>query len=158
LSIDGDEQAASPAELAAGRDARATERRHWPARFHLPERRTGFDRRRRYPMTGSLRDNPLALLGVLVLVNTLSALDFAFTWLQLQAGVAEEGNPVLAGMFAEAPAKAWFFKSGVMLVVSLVIWHQRKRRAMLSVALVALALYIAVLVYHLVGMSMTGLI
>lgn len=109
-------------------------------------------------MTGSLRDNPLALLGVLVLVNTLSALDFAFTWLQLQAGVAEEGNPVLAGMFAEAPAKAWFFKSGVMLVVSLVIWHQRKRRAMLSVALVALALYIAVLVYHLVGMSMTGLI
>ena len=114
---------------------RRSERRNGRSRFHLPERRTGFDRRRQYPLTGTLRDNPALILGVLVLINVLSALDFGLTYAELQAGVAAEGNPLLAGLFAAGPSQAWLFKGSVMLVVSLIIWHQRKHRAMLAVAL-----------------------
>jgi len=137
---------------------RRTERRAGRSGFRLSERRTGFDRREEYPLTGTLRDNPALLFGVLVLINVLSALDFALTYMQLQAGTVTEGNPVLASLFAEGPGQAWIFKAGMMLAVSVVIWHQRKHRAMLSVALIALALYVAVLVYHLAGMTVTRLI
>jgi hypothetical protein len=120
-------------------------------RFRLAERRTGFDRRRTYPVTGTLRDNPAALLGVLIMTNGLSALDFVLTYAQLSLGTIEEGNPVLAMMFDAGPGRAWVFKSGMMIAVSVIIWHQRKHRAILGVAVAALVIYLLVIAYHVFG-------
>lgn len=125
--------------------------------LHNPERRTGFDRRRRYPFTGPLRDDGRLVL-TLVLINALSALDFFFTYVQLVAGVAEEGNPVLAELFRQGPGQAWLFKTAVMIVVSLAIWRSRQHRAILSVALGALALYVLLIAYHFAGMAASGLL
>jgi len=141
-----------------GKRHRHNERRARTRHFHFPERRTGFDRRRRYPVTGTLRRSPLILLAVLVAVNVLSALDFAFTYLQLQAGVASEGNPVLAAMFAQNAGSAWLFKTLVVLAVTLGIWHQRKHRKVLAVSIVALVTYFLVIGYHVYGMRATGLL
>lgn len=136
---------------------RRGERRQQP-RFRLVERRTGFDRRRRYPLTELLRDRPGLLALVLVAINALSALDFALTRIQLDAGVAREGNPVLAALFEQGPTRAWAFKTSVMLLVSIGIWSARKHRSVLLLAIGTLVLYAALVVYHLVGMKMTGLL
>lgn len=103
-------------------------------------------------MTGMLRDSPVVLLAVLVTINTLSALDFMLTNSYLQRGTASEGNPVLASLFEQGAGQAWLFKTGVVLAVSLVIWHQRRYRAILAVAITALVIYLLVIAYHVIGM------
>ncbi len=136
-------------------DRRGLERRSRQS-FRNPERRSGFDRRVHYRFTGALRDDPALLLGVLVLVNALSTLDFAFTYLQLQAGMSAEGNPLLAELFAKGTGRAWLFKTGAMLIVSWGVWRGRNHRAVLGVAVGTLFLYVAIIAYHLLGMSLTG--
>jgi hypothetical protein len=121
----------------------------------LTDRRTGFDRRREYPVTGRLRDRPALLAGVLVAVNLLSAADFFLTQAELQAGIAIEGNPLLAALFEGGPLSAWLFKTTVVLAVTLVIWHQRHRRPILLVALAAFGIYLAVIGYHVAGIMRT---
>lgn len=134
------------------------ERRQRLIPLFFPERRTGFDRRGSYPVTGHIRDNPRTLLVVLVIINILSLIDFAFTWVQLSAGTATEGNPALATLFAVHPFVAWLFKTTLVLGISVAIWHGRKYRAIVLVALLALVTYSALFVYHLLGMRASGLI
>lgn len=150
-------EGSAEAEAAMAGTRRRQDRRE-QKRFHLPERRTGFDRRLRYPFTGALRDDPRLLLGVLVAINVLSALDFALTYAQLQAGVIIEANLLMAGLFTQNPLGAWFFKTGVMLGVSILMWRARKHRAVLLVAIAALAIYLGLTVYHLLGMVATGML
>jgi len=88
---------------------------------------------------------------VLVAVNVLSALDFVLTQAEMDSGIASEGNPVLASLFEQGPGLAWLFKTVIVLGVSVVIWRQRHRRAILSVAIAALAIYALVIAYHLSG-------
>lgn len=146
----------TPATDTVGRDLRCADRRCKPSSFHLPERRTGFDRRREYPFTSFLRNRPANLLVVLLAVNTLSGLDFAFTYIQLATGMATEANPMLAELYSQSAVQAWLFKTGVMLIVSLGIWRARKHRAILSVAIASLVLYLFVIGYHIVGMAYSG--
>jgi CHASE2 domain-containing sensor protein len=103
-----------------------------------------------------LRDHPLALAFILIGVNALSVLDFVFTRAQLQAGIAIEANPVLANLFATNGNGALLFKITVMSSVSLGIWLARKHRAILSVALGALIAYLALIAYHIAGMTVCG--
>lgn len=135
-----------------------SERRSRRVALFAHERRTGFDRRRDYPITGALRDRPQVLLGLLVALNLLSGLDFVFTYLQLNAGVATEGNPVMASMFTSGPWQAWLFKTTVMLLVSIGIWRGRHTRAILEVAIGALGIYVALIGYHVTGMAASGLL
>jgi hypothetical protein len=93
------------------------------------------------------------LLAVLVTTNALSALDFALTNRQLQMGTITEGNPVLALLFEQGTGQAWLFKTIIVLAVSVVIWHQRRYRAILSVAVAALVVYVLVVAYHVAGMT-----
>jgi len=137
---------------------RGAGRRERVIALFVPERRTGFDRRRDYPVTGLLRDRPGLLLGVLIAINLLSALDFLATYAEVMAGAAVEANPVLAGMLTEAPAQAWLLKTTVMLLVSIGIWWGRKTRAVLEVAVGALALYVVLTVYHVSGLAASGLL
>lgn len=144
---------ASSARADARKDGRTADRRRRFIPFYAPERRTGFDRRRTYPVTGPLRDRPVALVVLLLAVNGLSLLDFALTMQELAAGIATEGNPVLAPLFAQGPMQAWAFKSALILLVSLGIWQGRRMRAILGVAVFALFTFAAVVGYHLIGIS-----
>lgn len=130
---------------------RGTERRRVPARWALQDRRSGYDRRKRYVLTGALHDNVLTLAVVLIIVNALSLLDFVLTFDAIKLGIAHEGNPVLADLFRESAGRAWIFKTGVMLAVSWGIWRERRRRAVLATAVFSLAAYLALTLYHLTG-------
>jgi len=134
------------------------DRRHSRVAIVVPERRTGFDRRIKHYVTGHLRDNPSQLMIVLILINVLSLIDFAFTWVQLQGGVSVEGNPFLAPLFAQNPLVAWSFKTCLVLAVSYGIWTSRRYRPIIIVALMAFVLYGGLFIYHIVGMRATGLI
>lgn len=137
-------------ERRSGKDRRVA--RHY--RFH--NRRTGFDRRRHPLVLEVLRDSRWALLALLWLLNVLSLLDGLFTAVELSSGLAREGNPLFRGLIWTSPLFAAGLKIGIMLAVSVVIWHWRRYRVMLVLTLTTLALYAAVLAYHL-G-SLTGLL
>lgn len=125
-------------------------------RFRFNDRRTGFGRRKLNPFFRTMRDASWALIGLLVLLNVFSLFDAAFTMLELRLGIAQEGNPVLGMILGSSPFLALGFKTALMVLVSLAIWRGRRYRAILAVAPTALALYAAVLSYHLGSLSGLG--
>ncbi|MDZ4170194.1 MAG: DUF5658 family protein [Coriobacteriia bacterium] len=116
--------------------------------YRFVDRRSGFDRRRRYPVLGTMRDHPWTLVVLLVLLNLLSLLDGAFTAVELAFGLAAEGNPILNAAVQRSPWLAVAVKIGAMIVVTYVIWHGRRKRIILVLALLSLALFGAVVAYH----------
>lgn len=136
-------------------DNRSRERRIHPRRFYHPERRTGFDRRREHSVLSTLRDNPSALLGVLFAFNALSVADWLLTSHGLAHG-AIEANAVIASLITVSPLVAIAFKSGCTLAVSALIWHTRRYRMVLATAIVGVAIYCGLMVYHVVGLASMG--
>lgn len=131
-------------------DQRAThDRRALLGRLHLPERRTGFDRRRRHAILGQLRDDPQLLAVLLGMFVLLSLLDGALTAFELATGIASEGNPFLSSLIAAHPVLAACFKLVMTGLVAFGIWHGRRYRKILAVSVFALVLYAALLAYHL---------
>ncbi len=122
------------------------------------ERRGAFDRRGRYPILGTLRDEPRTLILLLVLVNVLSLADGSLTGVELFTGVAREGNPILGSVIASSPLWAAFFKVAVILVVSFGIWRWRRYRAVLALAPVAMTTYVWVIAYHVGSLRGLGLL
>jgi hypothetical protein len=117
--------------------------------YRFIDRRSGFDRRRRYPVLGTMRDHPWLLVLVIVLLNVLSLIDGFLTAAELSLGIASEGNPVLDAAARRDPLLAVALKLGVMLLVSAALWHGRRNRVILAVALGAVALFGALVAYHL---------
>jgi hypothetical protein len=138
-------------------ERRGTDRRTGRRSLYYPERRTGFDRRSPSMVTGALRDRPVALISILVLINVLSIADWMLTMRVLDAGAAE-GNPVLAAMISTSPAAAFVFKLMATLGVTLALWSWRKYRAVLGTALLALMVYAGLMVYHAWGLTQLGLL
>ena len=132
-------------------EQRAAERRQQTISLRWPERRTGFDRRGDATVE-VLRDNPNVLLFALALLNLLSILDWRLTALELSLG-ASEANPIMAAFFAVDPAAAGLFKVALMLTVSLIIWRGRRYRRVLELAVLAMMVYTALIVYHLAGLA-----
>jgi hypothetical protein len=138
-------------------DRRSTDRRV-SRKFVVRERRTGFDRRGRTrsgvlrdAWDGSLvymRDNASALLAVLTTANLLSILDLVFTLNALQNG-AVEGNPLMKALLDWNPSLAAGVKVGVIAALSLLIWKLRRYRLILQVAVFALVIFAAIVIYHL---------
>lgn len=116
--------------------------------YRFVDRRAGFDRRRRYPVLGTLRDHPWTLVTVLVVLNLLSLLDGAFTAVEIFFGLAEEGNPILNAAVQRSPWLAIAVKIGAMAVVTTAIWHGRRKRIILALAIAAIVLFGAVVAYH----------
>ncbi len=141
-----------------GTDRRTQGDRRRAFRYRFHNRRTAFDRRRRYPVLGSLRDQPALLLGVLLAMNALSLLDGLLTAAELRSGIASEANPVLAQLFATNSYAALAFKTALVVAVSVAIWHQRRYRIMLAVSLLGLAVFTAVVAYHLGSLHGYGFI
>lgn len=129
-------------------------RRHRVYRFI--DRRHGFDRRKRYPVTGAMRDRPWILVAVIVAMNLLSLVDGYFTAGELQLGLATEGNPILDAIARESPLYAIAVKVGAVLVASVVIWLGRRRHSILVLALVALAVFAGLAAYHWTFLSALG--
>jgi len=124
----------------------AKRRRH--RRYRFIDRRHGFDRRKRYPVLGTMRDQPWIVVCTILLINVLSLADGWFTAAELGLGIAREGNPVLAAANRQGPLVAIAVKLGAMAVVSTVIWHGRRRRSILALALVAVPVFGALVAYH----------
>lgn len=139
-----------------GRDRRRTRR------FILGERRLGFERRwtpRRAPFGTALdaslvylRDHRGALVAVLALANLLSLLDLGFTSIALRLGVAE-ANPFMRYFFEASATQAAVVKCGLVVATSLGIWALRRYRPALTTALFFLAVYGAVVLYEIVGLT-----
>lgn len=140
---------------AIGSLKRLGERRRAPERFRIVERRGGFDRRAGRGMLLILRDNPMLLLGLLVLLNLLSAADWALTMHAFDHG-AIEGNPVLASIIAALPLAAAVFKASVILGVSIALWSGRRHRLLLATAVVGVAVYALLAVYHIGAIAIAG--
>lgn len=140
-------------------DRRRRERRRRRS-FRWSERRSGFERRDGSPRTWRrpyqalllrLRDDAPLLAAFLIAINLLNLADFALTMVALGRG-AEEANPVLRPLFAASPWAAAAFKMLLGLGVSLLVWNGRRYRKLLEVALLVLALYTLVIVYHFWGL------
>ena len=140
-----------------GLEQRAADRRVVQQSLRYPERRTGFDRRAAGSLTTVLRDRPVVLVGLLVLINVLSIADWMLTLRALDAG-AVEVNPVLAAMLAGNPLAAFFFKMAATLVVTAALWSWRRYRAVLATAIAALLIYGVLMTYHAWGLSQLGLL
>ena len=139
-----------------GTERRSGSRRRRRRVYRFIDRRTGFDRRKRYCVLGTMRDRPWLLFLVLVLLNLLSFIDGAFTAIELSLGIAAEGNPVLDAAAREHPLFAVAVKIGAMLLVTLGIWQGRSRRVILALSLFALALFGAVVAFHVGTLSGLG--
>lgn len=124
--------------------------------FRFLDRRSGFDRRRNYPVLGVVRDNDWMVLGILILLNVLSLFDGLLTSAELAYGIASEGNPVLGALHAVNPLAAIAVKVGAILVVSVIIWRARRVRVILMVSLMSLAVFSALIAYHLGSLNGLG--
>lgn len=129
-------------------DERRVSQRRRHRRYRFIDRRHGFDRRRRYPVLGTMRDHAWIVVFTILLINALSLADGWFTAAELGLGIAREGNPVLAAANRQGPLMAIALKFGAMAMVSTVIWFGRRRRSILVLALVAVAVFGGVVAYH----------
>jgi len=135
-------------ELWDGTERRVAKRRT-RRRYRFIDRRQGFDRRKRYPVLGTMRDHPWIVALVIVLLNVLSLVDGYFTAAELGLGIATEGNPVLAAASAQHPLLAVAVKMGGMILASVGIWCGRRRRSILGLAIVAVGIFAALVAFHL---------
>jgi hypothetical protein len=129
------------------------------------DKRTGFDRRAcgderrtrdlvRGVLLG-LRDSPRTLVALLLVVNALNLIDFALTLNALALG-ADEANPVMATLFEAGPAWAGVFKVAAVALASLLVWEWKRYRKALIAAVMMLAVFAAVFIYHIVGLTLYG--
>jgi hypothetical protein len=146
--------------IAGTHTPRGPERRS-ARRFVFRDRRSGFERRalqRGSVIPGldaaliRLRNDPRALVEVLLLANLLSVLDLMLTLILLRNG-ALEANPFMSYLFANGVAPAAAFKLGIIAAASLGIWQLRRRRPALATAIFFLVAYGAVVLYELFGLA-----
>jgi hypothetical protein len=147
-------------------ERRRQDRRRRRFSIVLRERRSGFDRRGPGPaasraavafentLTG-LRDRPGVLAWLLVLVNVLNLADFLLTLNVLAAG-GGEANPILRPLFEADPLYAGIFKMVAVLLVSWLVWRCRRFRSGLEAALIMVAVFAAVFLYHMYGLVIYG--
>lgn len=138
------------------RDRRSTPDRRVRYRPHLPERRSGFDRRDaaakglaaayRRAVLRFGRDS-LAFWTVLATIVVFNFLDLMLTLRAIDRG-AEEANPVMRWLFWSQPMTAALVKLGVVGAVVLMLQRLRRYRSALSVALFLLVGFTALMFYH----------
>ncbi len=138
-----------------GRDRRKAKR------FVFWNRRSGFDRRgTRRSWAGRavesnlvyLRDHPAVLAALLILGNLLSFVDLMLTNLALSLG-AIEVNPFMAYFFEAGPTAAAVAKLSMVFAASVGMWMLRRRRIGLQVSLLFVAMYAAIVLYQIVGIT-----
>lgn len=140
----------------AERRTESDRRQQWRYRFR--ERRSAFDRRRRYLLLGAMRNDDRVLVAVLLGMNAMSLLDGLLTLAELGSGIALESNPVMAAVFALHPYAALVFKVCVVALASGMIWQWRRHQIVLAAAVIGLAVFTGVVAHHLDSLWRLGLI
>jgi hypothetical protein len=153
--------AASPDDISAHACRSRGPGRRRRRQFVTVDRRSGFDRRRstcRSPIAAALeaplirlRDQPVLLAELLVMVNLLSAVDLIITLTVLRMG-AVELNPLMAWLIDLGTAQAALFKVGVVLLATFGLWLMRRHRAALSTALLLFAIYGSLVTFEIIGL------
>jgi hypothetical protein len=144
------------------KERRESDRRRRRVSLVLHERRSGFDRRERVSagpagaafagvLTG-LRERPGTLWVLLVTVNALNLADFALTLNVLVSG-GGEANPIMRSLFSVDPAYAGLFKIVAVLLATVLVWRCRRFRSALEAAVIMVAVFAVVFVYHIVGLA-----
>lgn len=144
-------------------DRRVADRRVRRFSLVLHERRSGFDRRASASsgsatrsldgVTAGLRDHPGILWIVLVMVNVLNLADFGLTLNVLALG-GGEANPVMGALFSAHPVYAGLFKFLAVLATTLIVWRCRRFRSALHAALIMIAVFGLIFLYHIAGLTM----
>jgi hypothetical protein len=153
--------AALPDDISAQACRPQTSGRRRRRSFVTVERRSGFDRRRnvcRSPVAAALeaplirlRDQPVLLAELLVMINLLSAVDLLITLSVLRMG-AVELNPLMAWLIDLGTAQAAVFKIGVVLLATFGLWLLRRHRAALSTAVLLFAVYGSLVTFEVIGL------
>jgi hypothetical protein len=152
-----------PLFIETSEERRKDDRRQRLFSVVLHERRSGFERRR--PASSSnrvlatvdalllgLRARPRLIFGILVAVNALNLADFLLTLNVLSEG-GGEANPILRSLFALNPLYAGVFKVFAVFVTSWLAWRCRRFRSGLLASLILVAVFAAVILYHLYGLA-----
>jgi hypothetical protein len=100
----------------------------------------------------SLRDHSSRLLLMLIAINALNLADYLLTLNCLSNG-GGEANPVMAWLLGADVVSAGAFKMAMVLGVSLILWRYRRYRRAILTTLVILAAFVALYVYHMVGLA-----
>ena len=137
-------------------DVRVIRDRRAPgSRFHLPERRSGFDRR--VPARNRLdrwvlrmRDNQQLVLTVALAIAGLNALDLVLTLAALDQGVSE-ANPIMARLFDADIGLAATLKLATGVGAAAIVWWGRRFKLVLQAAVVLLMVFVGVTIYHIFG-------
>ncbi len=132
-------------------EMRITDRRINRVSLRWPERRTGFDRRRSYPVSSIFRSDDRRYAAVLALILLLGIMDWAFTSHALDALGAYEANPFMRAAFEAGSMYALGLKLVSLTAVIACMWWLRRHRSVIVVATVTAALHIPLIAYHVAG-------
>ena len=99
----------------------------------------------------NLRDRPRVIFATLLAVNALNLADLLLT-LNVLANGGGEANPILRSLFALDPLYAGIFKVVAVFFTSWLAWRCRGYRSGLQASLILLAMFSAVICYHLFGL------
>jgi hypothetical protein len=135
-------------------DRRDSERRAGGVYLRWPERRTGFDRRRSYPVASVLRSDERWFASILALIMLLGILDWALTYYALSSLGAAEANPFMRIAFETGPGAALALKVASLGAVIAGMWWLRRYRSVIVLAAIAAMLHVVLIGYHVVGATL----
>jgi hypothetical protein len=148
--------------VTSGAGERRADDRRCRNEYVFRDKRSGFDRRTR-PVGGArgvlhgmlvhLRDNPMHLWALLLVVNILNLTDFGLT-VNAMANGASEANPVMASLFKVGPLWAGVFKTVAIVVATALVWECRRYRKALIAAVGMLLVFAAIFIYHMIGITL----
>jgi hypothetical protein len=119
-----------------------------------PERRTGFDRRRTYPVSGVLAADERWFAGVLAMILLLGILDWALSYYALGSLGAAEANPLMRAAFESGPGAALALKVVSLGAVAAGMWWLRRYRSIILLATIAALLHVVLIGYHVTGATL----
>ena len=134
-------------------ERRVLERRAMRASWCWPERRTGFDRRRSYPVSGVVLSDQRFFAALLIFIGVLGFLDWALTYHALTSLGAAEGNPLMRAAFDAGPGAALALKLTSLAAVVAGMWWLRRYRSVIVLAVTAAGLHVVVIGYHVAGVA-----
>jgi hypothetical protein len=133
---------------------RDSERRAGGLYLRWPERRTGFDRRRSYPVSSTLGSDERWFASILALIMLLGILDWALTYYALSSLGAAEANPFMRVAFETGPGAALALKVISLGAVIAGMWWLRRYRSVIVLAAITGMLHVVLIGYHVVGATL----
>jgi len=128
--------------------------------LHLPERRTGFDRRKPRAldrMVYQLAQRPLDIAGLLLIVVSGNMLDAMLTWYSIQIGIATEANPFLQAFLDGGFLPFLTVKMAITAAIVFAIWFGRRYRLVLILLIALVIVYTSLVSYEIAMIALRPL-